>query len=48
LKKAAQKLLFDCGVETGTAQMRKVFLLLFVHKKKPSLLPACGAGVARG
>jgi hypothetical protein len=50
LKKAAQKLLFAwaCGVETGTAQMSKVFLLLFVHKKKPSLLPACGAGVARG
>jgi hypothetical protein len=38
LKKAAQKLLFACarGGETGTAQMTEVFLLLFVHKKKPS------------
>jgi hypothetical protein len=38
LKKAAQKLLFlwACGSETSTAQFNKVFLLLFVHKKKPS------------
>jgi hypothetical protein len=37
LKKAAQKfcLLGACGAETRTAQMNKVFLLLFVHKKKP-------------
>jgi hypothetical protein len=35
LKKAAQKLLrnWACGGETGTAQTKKVFLLLFVHKK---------------
>jgi hypothetical protein len=35
LKKAAQKLFSNwaCGGETGTAQMSKVFLLLFVHKK---------------
>jgi hypothetical protein len=35
LKKAAQKLLFAwvCGSETSTAQINKVFLLLFVHKK---------------
>jgi hypothetical protein len=25
-----------CGAETSTAQIIKVFLLLFVHKKKPS------------
>jgi hypothetical protein len=31
LKKAAQKL--ARGGETSTAQMSKVFLLLFVHKK---------------
>jgi hypothetical protein len=39
LKKAAQKLLllWACGGETSTAQKNKVFLLLFVHKKKPSL-----------
>ncbi|HTJ89858.1 MAG TPA: hypothetical protein VL356_06740 [Acidocella sp.] len=39
MKKAAQKLLlaWACGVETSTAQFNKVFLLLFVHKKKPSL-----------
>jgi hypothetical protein len=38
LKKAAQKLLLNWadGSETSTAQMHKVFLLLFVHKKKPS------------
>ncbi|HTJ88849.1 MAG TPA: hypothetical protein VL356_01535 [Acidocella sp.] len=37
LKKAAQKLLllWACGIETSTAQIKKVFLLLFVHKKKP-------------
>jgi hypothetical protein len=35
LKKAAQKLLLRWagGGETGTAQINKVFLLLFVHKK---------------
>jgi hypothetical protein len=35
LEKAAQKLLLNwaCGSETSTAQMNKVFLLLFVHKK---------------
>jgi hypothetical protein len=35
LKKAAQKLLliWAGGSETSTAQSRKVFLLLFVHKK---------------
>jgi hypothetical protein len=35
LKKAAQKLLFiwDCGVETGTAQFSKNFLLLFFKKE---------------
>jgi hypothetical protein len=39
LKKAAQKLLllWARGVTTSTAQISKVFLLLFVHKKKPSL-----------
>jgi hypothetical protein len=38
LKKAAQKLLFAWvrGDEASTAQIKKVFLLLFVHKKKPS------------
>ncbi|HTJ89327.1 MAG TPA: hypothetical protein VL356_04010 [Acidocella sp.] len=38
LKKAAQKLLllWASGSETSTAQVNKVFLLLFVHKKKPS------------
>jgi hypothetical protein len=38
LKKAAQKLLlyWAGGGETSTAQFKKVFLLLFVHKKKPS------------
>jgi hypothetical protein len=37
LKKAAQKLLLNwaCGAATSTAQINKVFLLLFVHKKKP-------------
>jgi hypothetical protein len=37
LEKAAQKLSGNCagGVETSTAQVNKVFLLLFVHKKKP-------------
>jgi hypothetical protein len=37
LKKAAQKLLLSWarGVETSTAQIKEVFLLLFVHKKKP-------------
>jgi hypothetical protein len=35
LKKAAQKLLLNWagGGETSTAQMNKVFLLPFVHKK---------------
>jgi hypothetical protein len=35
LKKAAQKLLFSWarGAETSTAQVTKVFLLLFGHKK---------------
>jgi hypothetical protein len=35
LKKAAQKFLFIWarGRETSTAQINKVFLLLFVHKK---------------
>jgi hypothetical protein len=35
LKKAAQKLLLRWagGAETSTAQINKVFLLLFVHKK---------------
>jgi hypothetical protein len=35
LKKAAQKLLlvWADGSETRTAQFKKVFLLLFVHKK---------------
>ncbi len=35
LKKAAQKLLLNWagGAETSTAQISKVFLLLFVHKK---------------
>jgi hypothetical protein len=39
LKKAAQKLfrLWAGAGETSTAQINKVFLLLFVHKKKPSL-----------
>jgi hypothetical protein len=38
LKKAAQKplLAWACGVEISTPQTNKVFLLLFVHKKKPS------------
>jgi hypothetical protein len=38
LKKVAQKLLsaWARGVETSTAQTNKVFLLLFVHKKKHS------------
>jgi len=37
LKKAAQKLLllWARGSETSTPQINKVFLLLFVHKKKP-------------
>jgi hypothetical protein len=37
-EKAAQKLLllWAYGGETSTAQIKKVFLLLFVHKKKPS------------
>jgi hypothetical protein len=37
-KKRRKKLLFGwaCGGETSTAQFNKVFLLLFVHKKKPS------------
>jgi hypothetical protein len=41
LKKAAQKLMLICalGSETSTAQINKVFLLLFVHKKK-RLLPS--------
>jgi hypothetical protein len=47
LKKAAQKLLknFFCAGGMGNvgstppAQHKKVFLLLFVHKKKPSLQP---------
>jgi hypothetical protein len=36
LKKAAQKLLLNGanGRETSTAQIHKVFLLLFVYKKK--------------
>jgi hypothetical protein len=40
LKKAAQKLLrnWASGRETSTAQIKKVFLLLFVHKKKPFFL----------
>jgi hypothetical protein len=35
LKKAAQRLflLWAVGSETGTTQINKVFLLLFVHKK---------------
>ncbi|HTJ89118.1 MAG TPA: hypothetical protein VL356_02930 [Acidocella sp.] len=39
MKKAAQKPLWAwaCGVETSTAPTNKVFLLLFVQKKKPSL-----------
>jgi hypothetical protein len=41
LKKAAQKLLlcWAMGVvgDEPMAQINKVFLLLFVHKKKPSL-----------
>jgi hypothetical protein len=39
LKKAAPKLLpvWAGGVETSTAQVNKVFLLLFVHKKKSFL-----------
>jgi hypothetical protein len=40
LKKAAQKLLFRWAMglsqTTPLAQHKKVFLLLFVHKKKPS------------
>jgi hypothetical protein len=34
-KKRRKKLLlfWACGVETSTAQINKVFLLLFVHKK---------------
>jgi hypothetical protein len=41
LKKAAQKLLrlWAGDRETSTAQIDKVFLLLFVHKKKRSSLP---------
>jgi hypothetical protein len=37
-KKRRKKLLFSwaCDGETSTAQCQKVFLLLFVHKKKPS------------
>jgi hypothetical protein len=37
-KKRRKKLLFGwaCDGETSTAQFKKVFLLLFVHKKKPS------------
>jgi Glycosyltransferase family 87 len=55
LKKAAQKLLSNRagGSETGTAQVSKVFLLLFAHKKKPvtvfllaSLIGGSGAFVA--
>jgi hypothetical protein len=40
LKKAAQKLLliWAGGSETSTAQIDKVFLLLFVHKKKAFFL----------
>jgi hypothetical protein len=42
LKKAAQKLLFALGHRLCRRQrpwpsIKKVFLLLFVHKKKPSL-----------
>ncbi|HTJ90698.1 MAG TPA: hypothetical protein VL356_11030 [Acidocella sp.] len=38
MKKAANFFrLWVCGGETSTAQSKKVFLLLFVHKKKPSL-----------
>jgi hypothetical protein len=38
LKKVAQKLLlaWASGVGASTAPSKKVFLLLFVHKKKPS------------
>jgi hypothetical protein len=38
-EKAAQKLLliWARGAETSTAQFKKVFLLLFVHKKKAFL-----------
>jgi hypothetical protein len=41
LEKAAQKLSFGWARagETSTAQVNKVFLLLFVHKKKTSFLP---------
>jgi hypothetical protein len=37
-KSGAKRLLFGwaCDGETSTAQLKKVFLLLFVHKKKPS------------
>jgi hypothetical protein len=37
-KKQRKKLLlvWACGAETSTAQSQKVFLLLFVHKKKSS------------
>jgi hypothetical protein len=37
-KKRRKKLLlvWACGAETSTAQSKEVFLLLFVHKKKPS------------
>jgi hypothetical protein len=40
LKKAAQKPLLNWagGSDTGTARMNKVFLLLFVHKRKPATL----------
>jgi hypothetical protein len=48
LKKAAQKLLliWAGGSETGTAKINEVFLLLFVHKKKPSLPYGCANGCA--
>jgi hypothetical protein len=41
LKKAAQKLLllWDCGTETSTAQLKKVFCFFF-SKKKPFPFPA--------
>jgi hypothetical protein len=54
LKKAAQTLLliWARGIVTGTAQINKVFLLLFVHKKKPvtllltTLIGGCGTLMA--
>jgi hypothetical protein len=42
LKKKRRKKLFlnwACGAEMARAQSEKVFLLLFVHKKKPSSSP---------